>query len=180
VPDLSWVAGASALRIERGRSGRDAAWVVHYDLTRREERYWGMAVLTATRIATPGAPRTARQFRSGAIELDVPATVVGTFLQALAKASPRSTPLSSAPAGNAADEHPWWRIDIVAATDCIAPGCEPPRTLRLSSPRLETRPSPWYLWSSERAVELEPGPLSEACDALVSHLRDEALRAQIR
>jgi hypothetical protein len=173
--DASWLEKAAAVRIERGRSGSGAAWVVHYDFTRRGDAFQGVAVLTASRMV-----QGKRQFRSGAIELSIPASAMETFLAAFSRAQPRATTQGSRPAAGADAEQSWWIVDVDAEDSCESGRCASRRVLRYSSPRGEARPSPWYVWASDRPIELDPAALSAACEGLVPQLRDESLQAQIR
>jgi hypothetical protein len=140
----------------------------------------GTAVVSANRQGNAAGGNSKRQFRSGALEIDVPAVAMQGFLEALSRVAVRGPVIPGKVKVEASDDYPWWNIDIEEADDCSAGRCVPSRALRLSSPPTGSRPAPWFVWSAERPVEVDPAGPGAACEGLVPHLRYEALQALIR
>lgn len=155
--------------------------MVHYDLRRRDANFIGTGVLTANRLARKSPSEEGqRQFRSGALELSIPAPAIDSLLEALSRTAIRGPVAPGTVRVVASDDYPWWIIDIEEADSCTDGRCMPARSIRLTSPPTGSRPAPWFLWPSERPLEIDPATPASACEALVPLLRDDAFQALIR
>lgn len=177
LPDLAWLPNAQRIRIERGRGGLAGAWVAHYDLWRRDQGFVGIAVLTNATQQMDPTGQVARRLRSTAVSLEVPNEVVQAFLQALTATATRAPLPPGTVRLSVTDDRPWWLIDVEAADSCHERRCVASRAIRFSSPPTGERPTPWFLWAADRAVEIEPAPIMQACDNLAAHLRDDVLES---
>lgn len=103
-----------------------------------------------------------------------------TFLDALSHAAIRGPVAAGTVRVENSDDYPWWIIDLEEDDSCTEGRCIPARTIRLSSPPTGARPAPWFLWPSERPLEVDPTTPASACESLVPLLRDDAFQALIR
>jgi len=182
-PDLSWILRAEVVRIERGRGGLLGTWVAHYDLRRRGDAFVGLAILVMREPArhSPGAPPTPPRLRSSALEVTVPLVAMQALVEALSRSTSRPPDPPRMVLVTASDDYPWWIVDVEAPVECSpAHRCARFKAARFSSPATGQRPAPWFLEASERPIELDPAPLSNATEGLATQLRDVALDAALR
>jgi hypothetical protein len=170
MPDLSWVAHADHVRIARGWQGLNSYWVREYDLVQRGDQIRGFAVFAA------GA-RGESDLKSKGVTLDVPVSALQAFLDVVAHGKPRDSAPTRTVFIDVTDDLPSWVVDV--SIDC-AKDCVQARTARFASPPTERRPSPWFVWSGDRYVELEGGALEAAITKLGEHLRDDVFDQVLR
>lgn len=175
LPDLSWLADAEVVRVERGWAGLGGGRVEHVELRREPEAFVGLASLV---VAEPGAgPAQPRTLRTSAIEIRVPLDVMQRFLAALAGVSPPAADASRIRV-TASDDYPSWIVDVESAR--VSPQGAPARVARFSSPATGERPAPWFVVGAGEWIAIDPSAPAEACSALTMQLEDEALGAALR
>lgn len=170
-PDLTWLADARVVRIERAWGGLGGGRVARFELIRNGEVFVGLGSLVVVENvpAAPGQPSPGRVFHTSALETRVPAEAMQRLLAALATVTPPLPPASSVRL-TVTDDYPSWIVDV--ETDA--------RVARFASPATGERPAPWNVLTGDRWTPIDPAIPAAACDTLAESLGDDALVAALR